>query len=477
MSLMRIDDVNFSTVAPGDIVEYDVSDVTRQLCYVRFAEYSLIWYGLRIPMMLVIFFSLDSDDWPTRTIVFLICCLFGGICVASYLSAGHLRPKIWRWYPLLLPLAFVIALLLSLPDDFDHLGQSAPGFLAAVLIAIGVVPAIRLRAAKILPMNRKATDLLTSLDRRRSDAKASKRRGHPANRNRGILLLTLGFILASTAFWALGFILLLKARQYFQVAADSLLADDKRAPILFLRSFADDPDPRPFFARRDERAPFYLRSLASLARWIDFSIETRLANHFTYFGPFITVRSPRDSVPLPGAARVKLTQEAWQETVRGWIGGSRLILMFAGVTHWVNWELAQVLNAGVTAKLIVFFPRPKLDNRGIGRKFTSFLARRKESARPQSQATLSDRFEQIKAALADTPWTDAWAQITAPDTIIAVYLEETGGIMLIRSKRRNNDAYQLAAEILHLRILDGHVRQAGDSNNPVLLEEIGCTSG
>jgi peptidoglycan/LPS O-acetylase OafA/YrhL len=88
MSLMRIDDVNFSAVAPGDIVEYDVSDVTRQLRYVRFAEYSLIWYGLRIPMILVIFFSLNSDDWPIRTIVFLTCCLFGGICVASYRSAG-----------------------------------------------------------------------------------------------------------------------------------------------------------------------------------------------------------------------------------------------------------------------------------------------------------------------------------------------------------------------------------------------------
>jgi hypothetical protein len=354
---------------------------------------------------------------------------------------------------------------LSLPDDFDtsHWNTFLPGCLAAVLIAIGVVPAIRLRTAKIHPMNRRATDLITSLDSRRSDAKAPKRRGRSVNRNRGILLLTLGFILAGmTAFAQFGFILLLKARQYFQVSADSLLANDKRAPILFLRSFADDPDPRPFFARRDEPTPFYLRSFDFVTRWIDFSIETRLANHFIYFGPFITVGSPRDSVPLPGAARVKLTQEAWQETVRGWIGVSRLILMFAGVTHWVNWELTQVLNAGVTAKLIVFFPRPKLDNRGIGRKFTSFLVRRKKSAPPQSQGTLSDRFERIKAALADTPWNGAWAQITAPDTIIAVHLEETGGITLIRSKRRNNDAYQLAAEILHLRILDGHGRQAGD---------------
>jgi hypothetical protein len=166
---------------------------------------------------------------------------------------------------------------------------------------------------------------------------------------------TLGFILVGTALFPFGFILLLKARQYFQVSADSLLADDNRAPILFLRSFADDPDPRAFFARRDEPTPYYLRGFDSVARWIDFSIETRLANHFIYFGPFITVGSPRDSVPLPGAARVKLTQEAWQENVR--MDRSSLYFNVCGVTHWVMQELTQVLNAGVTAKLIVFFPR------------------------------------------------------------------------------------------------------------------------
>jgi hypothetical protein len=469
MSSMRTD-VSFPAVVPGNIAEYDVSGVTRQLRYIRLAEYSVIYIGCSSSIGAIYFSLISGDNWYIRTMGLLICFLSIGFSVLSYWSAGHLRPKIWRWYPLLLPFAFVFALLpvggeiyemvspvFGFSSSHESNNRAGFDFVAAVLIAIGIVPAIRLRTAKIHPMNRKATDLITSLDSRRSDAKAPKRSGRPVNRNRGILLLTLGFILSGTNLFMFGFILLLKARQYFQVSADSLLADDKRAPILFLRSFVDDPDPRPFFARRDEPTPYYLRGFDSIARWIDFSIETRLANHFIYFGPFIAVGSPRDSVPVPGAARVRLTQEAWQENVRGWIGSSRLILMFAGVTHWVNWELTQVLNAGVTAKLIMFFPRPKLK--------TSFLARRNESSPPESQATQSDRFEGIKAALADTPWNGAWAQITAPDTIIAVHLEETGGITLIRSKHRNNDAYQLAAEILHLRILDGYVRQAGDGQN------------
>jgi hypothetical protein len=46
----------------------------------------------------------------------------------------------------------------------------------------------------------------------------------------------LGLILGIAAFYAL-----FRAKQYFQVSADSLLASDKRKPILFLRSFSDDP--------------------------------------------------------------------------------------------------------------------------------------------------------------------------------------------------------------------------------------------
>ena len=37
------------------------------------------------------------------------------------------------------------------------------------------------------------------------------------------------------------FIALFRAKQYLQISADSLLGKDKRAPILFLRSFSDDP--------------------------------------------------------------------------------------------------------------------------------------------------------------------------------------------------------------------------------------------
>src|SRR5262249_41107579 len=130
----------------------------------------------------------------------------------------------------------------------------------------------------------------------------------------------------------LGCFLLITARRYFQVSADSLLAVDKRKPILFLRSFADDEQVK--FGDSDTSSSYGLPDrlpdvnstqdsnldrpedpLAVAARssrpigWkasktlLDFSLETRLSNHFTYFGPFIAVGSPKEPVPQIGAAR------------------------------------------------------------------------------------------------------------------------------------------------------------------------------
>ena len=154
MSLVRTA-VSFPAVAPGDIAEYDVSDVTRQLRYVRLAEYSLIYMGCSLPIGAVTYFSLISgDDWYVRTMGLLISFLFVGICVASYRSSGHLRPKIWRWYPLLLPFALVFALLpivgeidryvFEFSSSHESYNTAGLDFVAAVLIAIGIVPAIRL---------------------------------------------------------------------------------------------------------------------------------------------------------------------------------------------------------------------------------------------------------------------------------------------------------------------------------------------
>src|SRR5262249_11357016 len=92
------------------------------------------------------------------------------------------------------------------------------------------------------------------------------------------------------------------------------------------------------------------------ATLLDFSLETRLANHFMYFGPFIAVGSPSEPVPAIGAARAALPDSEWQSRVMAWMSGGSVIVMYLGSSRWVTWEQAKVVNTGRAAKLILMFP-------------------------------------------------------------------------------------------------------------------------
>ena len=220
----------------------------------------------------------------------------------------------------------------------------------------------------------------------------------------------------------LGFFLIVRARRYFQVSADSLLAVDKRPPILFLRSFADD-----------ERQHYGTSQRALL----DFSLETRLANHFHRFGPFIAIGSPKETVPQPGAARVLLSDDEWQSRVLGWMKDANLIIMYCGTTQWVNWELRRVVESGRTTSLILMFPESKAWR----------SSRRKRD--------IEARVEQIRDVFKDTPWAEELMTFSDFAGLRAMVFRADGSMVMVKCRSRSRDAYHLAALIAHQQLLDG----------------------
>jgi hypothetical protein len=229
------------------------------------------------------------------------------------------------------------------------------------------------------------------------------------------------------------FFLLFKAKQYFQTSADSLLGVDKRAPILFLRSFSDDP-------KVNASAGITPHGLGYL---LDLSVETRLANHFMDFGPFIAIGAPAERVPQIGAARVKLSDDEWQGQVERWMEESSAIIMYAGTTHWVSWELKRIIDGGWTTKLILLFP-PVLP-------FPGFRQRKWLAGQTQDILT---RFNLAKQAFGGTQWAAAFDVISEPETVLCMRFDASGEIEVTRSARRSKDAYELAAAIAHLRLID-----------------------
>jgi hypothetical protein len=228
----------------------------------------------------------------------------------------------------------------------------------------------------------------------------------------------------------LGYFLLIRARRYFQVRADSLLALDKRKPILFLRSFEDD-----------EKIKFSNSAIA----FLDFSLETRLSNHFTYFGPFIAIGSPKDTVPIPGAARVVLSDSEWQPKVETWMAEAGVIVMYSGKTQWVNWELARLIRTGRVPKLILMIPEIKRWRPAIRTK------------------DINARIEYMREAFRNTKWSGALAAFQDYRDVRAMLFRSDGSLIVIKSRPRNRDSYHLAALIAHYVLLRQPAKLVGIS--------------
>lgn len=326
---------------------------------------------------------------------------------------------------------------------------------AAIACGLGIWGLIAFARSRLRP-NATPMTYLDAVARERRKQKPPRVAGKPVNRSLGLLFLGLAFaillaqlllpelnlvlgMLVGMIAGAVAFIALFRAKQYFQVSADSLLGKDKRPPILFLRSFSDDPKVNAAAGITHE----------GLAQLIDFSVETRLANHFMDFGPFIAIGSPKETVPQIGAARVKLSDEEWQAAVTNWMETSSVIVMYAGTTHWVGWELKRIIEGGWTDKLIILFP-PVLPFPGIWQG--SWLKGQK--------ADIEARFRHMKETFAGTKWADAW-DVADPETIICARLGADGHVAFTRSRRRSKDAYDLATKIAHLGLL-GAAPTVGD---------------
>jgi hypothetical protein len=220
-----------------------------------------------------------------------------------------------------------------------------------------------------------------------------------------------------------GFVLLVRAQPYFAPSAEAVLAADSRPPILLLRPFT-----------LDERDTDFTLSVAAV---FDFSLETRLTSHFDRYGPFIAVGAPQDELPIPGAARARLSEDAWQTQVVSWIVRAQLIVLLFGPSPWIAWELSKVIERGRTSDLIILFPRPRTF---LKRLFWPFYARKERTA----------LLAILRNHLQLTPWAEALNAVQHPEHLCAMLLRADGSLVLIESRcARVRDPYHLAAVIGH----------------------------
>jgi hypothetical protein len=221
----------------------------------------------------------------------------------------------------------------------------------------------------------------------------------------------------------------LRARVKLQPTAESILSMDRRTPVLFLRSFVDDERVRFLHAQRT---------------LFDFSLEARLATHFFKTGPFIAVDSPNHTAAI-GAARAALSDTEWQGTVVDWMRAARLIVLFAGVSHWIRWEMRQIVELGYSRKLIILMPELS--------RWRQFRLRRDIA---------SKRLEVIRETFSGSPWEASINEPCVPEKIRSLMFGPGGQVTAVCARSRSRDCHQLAALISEYLILQ-EARESAES--------------
>ncbi|WP_331769180.1 hypothetical protein OG948_35875 (plasmid) [Embleya sp. NBC_00888] len=125
-----------------------------------------------------------------------------------------------------------------------------------------------------------------------------------------------------------GFLTLRYSRPRSARGAARALLVDGREPVLYLRSFADDP----ISARVDDGVALNIHSR-----------DEQLAGALGAFGPVIAVGRPGEPLPLLGAARFYLPLDDWKPVILRLMELSRLIVLRVGLGEGLWWEVDQAL--------------------------------------------------------------------------------------------------------------------------------------
>lgn len=181
-------------------------------------------------------------------------------------------------------------------------------------------------------------------------------------------LFLLGTVLFTTGRWLAG-----RGRQHLARVIDSLDAVIRGSYVLYLRPFADDLVGASMPTATPGSSPFASFILSGRTH------EESLSRVFRRFGTMVAVGRPGERLPLPGARRLYLPLDDWQDTVRMLIGRARLVVLGTGPGPGTVWELVEAVKTlPPTRLLLVVYHTPEVYEQFRAAAAAQFAARRAE---------------------------------------------------------------------------------------------------
>ena len=231
---------------------------------------------------------------------------------------------------------------------------------------------------------------------------------------------------------AAAFYLALRGAVCFRPRAETVLALDGRAPVIYLRSFRDDEAMvgRPIRFNVDAFRWSYM--LTEYTRGGMFRVmfqhgkvrlEQAIEDEVSAIGPFIAIGEPHESHPDFGATRAYFEgdDEAWRGAVQSWIARAALVVVVPGQTKGLGWELGKIQAGGITPKLLLVFP-------------------------PERSTSRATRLAALAGMITDPRWLDA---ITAPagTDLLAVFSTGLGDLVRVHSQKPRLAHVEFAVEL------------------------------
>ena len=154
-----------------------------------------------------------------------------------------------------------------------------------------------------------------------------------------LIILTLGTVLVVGGIW-----LFRRGQAMLQPSAAELLGKDRRRPVLLLRSFGDEG----LSVATGQTHGHNVR----LAR-----LEEAIADRFRPFGPLVAIGDPGEALPTLGAARSYHSDMEWRWAVLGLMQEALLVVVVAGLTGGLRWELEAIARDGHLCKMLILMPQ------------------------------------------------------------------------------------------------------------------------
>ena len=144
-----------------------------------------------------------------------------------------------------------------------------------------------------------------------------------------VLVITLPMI-------TVGLRLYWRGRQYAARAVAERVISDSKPDVLYLRAFGTDPS-------------FWVSDWMS--GWL--TEEEQLREVLQPFGDVVAIGKPGETLPTPGAARLYASDAEWKKVVTGQMQTARLVVIRAGTSGGLLWELKEVVQVVNPKKLLI----------------------------------------------------------------------------------------------------------------------------